>query len=234
MKVGIMQPYFLPYIGYWQLMNAVDMYVVYDDVNYITGGWINRNRILVNGQPKYITIPIVDASQNRLINETKIDINSKLLGKNLKMIELAYKKAPFFNDVYPLIEEILNCKKEDIVSFIMNSFKIICGYLDIRTELMLSSSIQKDRSLCGQDKILAICEQLGASQYYNAIGGQALYSYSNFNKKNMELNFVRTKDIYYRQFKNEFQGSLSIIDVLMFNSREDVKRMLLCYDLIKQ
>lgn len=226
MKVGIMQPYFLPYIGYWQLMNAVDKYVVYDDVNYIKCGWINRNRILVDGQIKYINIPIKGASQDRLIKETIICDNKRLIVKNLKMIEQVYKKAPFFKEVYPQIECIYNCAKKNIPEFMMNSFEIIGNYLGIETELILSSSLEKDCSLRGQDKILAICECLKADEYYNAIGGQALYSYDAFKTRGIKLTFLQTGAIEYKRFRNEFQSNLSILDVMMFNSREQIQQML--------
>lgn len=231
-KLGIMQPYFLPYIGYWQLMNAVDKYVVFDDVNYIKRGWINRNRILIDGYPQYINILIADASQNRLINNTKVINTSKQVDKNLKMIECAYKKAPYFKEIFPLIESVLRYEEENLVSFLMNSFKIICRYLNIKTKLILSSSIDKDCSLKGQDKILDICQRQNADQYYNAIGGQSLYSYSDFKQKGIKLHFLQTNDIIYKQFENKFQGNLSILDVMMFNSVDEIQDMLLKYTLI--
>ena len=104
MKIAIMQPYFFPYLGYWQLMNIVDKFVIYDDVNYIKRGWINRNRILVEGKPFYIHVPVMKASQNKIINEMEVFVDSSLRKKELKTIELAYKKAPFFDSVYPLIK----------------------------------------------------------------------------------------------------------------------------------
>lgn len=234
MKIGIMQPYFIPYIGYWQLMNAVDKYIVHDDVNYIKGGWINRNQILVNGSPKYINILLADASSNRNINETRILHSSKHTNSNLRMIELAYKKAPYFMRVFPLLEDILRCSEENIVSYLMNSFKIICGYLNIKTEMILSSEVDKNCSLRGQDRVLDICESFNADQYYNAIGGKTLYSFRAFEERGIKLCFVQTGDIVYKQFKNEFQSNLSILDVMMFNSQEQIQEMLQQYTLITQ
>ena len=146
MKLGIMQPYFVPYIGYWQLMNAVDKYVIYDDVNFIKGGWINRNRILVNGQPKYFNIPMIGASPFKLINEIGVNNDLQLINKNLRIIEAAYKKAPYYKDVYPIVEEILKCGKNDIAGYIEESFKVINKYLGISTELIVSSNLKKDCS----------------------------------------------------------------------------------------
>lgn len=234
MKIGIMQPYFLPYIGYWQLMNAVDRYVVYDDVNYIKRGWINRNRILVNGEPRYINIRIVDASQNRLIRDTRIDRNGAETEKSLRTVEQAYKKAPCFRAVYPLVEEILTFPQERLVDFLLHSFRTVRAYLGIETELLLSSEIEKDGALKGQEKILSICRTLGADQYYNAIGGRELYSFREFERNGIRLSFLETQEIVYKQYGNPFQSNLSILDVMMFNSREQVREMLGRYRLISE
>lgn len=232
MRVGIMQPYFMPYIGYWQLMNAVDKYVIYDDVNFIRRGWINRNRILIDNQPKYFNIPMIGASQNKLINEVEVNTDQKLVKKNLRTIESAYKKAPYFDNVYPLLEKIINCKKKIISEYIENSFIILCNYLDIMPELIMSSSLNKNCNLKAQDKILDICRLLGCTEYYNAIGGKKLYSYNDFKKNGIELKFLETEYIEYKQFNNNFQSNLSIIDVMMFNSKKEIRRMLLNYNLV--
>lgn len=232
MRVGIMQPYFMPYIGYWQLMNVVDKYIIYDDVNFIRGGWINRNRILIDNQPKYFNIPMIGASQNKLINEVEVNTDQKLIKKNLRTIESAYKKAPYFDNVYPLLERIINCKKKVISEYIENSFIILCNYLDITTELIMSSSLNKNNNLKAQNKILDICRLLKCTEYYNSIGGKKLYSYNDFLKNGIELKFLETKYIEYRQFNNDFQSNLSIIDVMMFNSKKEINDMLLKYNLV--
>lgn len=234
MKLGIMQPYFVPYIGYWQLMNAVDKYVVYDDVNFIKGGWINRNRILLNGQPQYFNLPMLGASPNKLINEVGVNNNPAFIAKNLRIIEGAYKKAPYYAEVYPLIEKILNCGKDNIAELIAESFRIINEYLGITTELIVSSTLDKDCSLRAQDKVLHICELLGATEYYNAIGGQELYSFSDFAERGIKLKFLKTGHVEYPQFKNEFQSNLSILDVMMFNSVEEIQAHLNNYTLIEE
>lgn len=234
MKVGIMQPYFVPYIGYWQLLNAVDKYVIYDDVNYINRGWINRNRILINHQPKYFNIPMLGASQNKFINEISVNNDEKLIEKNLKVVKGAYSKAPYFEECYPIIEEILSCGEENLASYLEKSIRSICRYLDIETELIRSSALEKDCRLKGQDKILAICELLEATEYYNAIGGQELYSYSAFEERNIQLKFLQTSDVEYVQFGNNFQPNLSILDVMMFNPKEQIKKMLEQYRIITE
>ncbi|MBO4246024.1 MAG: WbqC family protein [Bacilli bacterium] len=234
MKVGIMQPYFFPYIGYWQLMNAVDKYVIYDDVNFIKGGWINRNRILINGEPKFFNVPLIGASPNKLINQVNVDNNPVLKSKNLRTLVNVYGKAPYFKDVYPIVESIITADYTNLAEYLANSFRLINNYLGIDTELIISSSLDKDCSLRAQDKVIAICKLLNANEYYNAIGGQELYSYDDFKKAGIELKFVKTDSIVYSQYSNDFVANLSIIDVLMFNSKEDVRKMLKQYTLIEE
>lgn len=232
MKLGIMQPYFIPYIGYWQLMNAVDKYVIYDDVNFIKGGWINRNRILINGIPGYINVPMQGSSPNKHINEIAVNTDERIAEKNLHTIRNAYKKAAYFEEVYPLVEKIVKCRETNLALYIAESFKVINNYLGITTELLLSSDLKKNCELKGQDKILHICDLLGATEYYNAIGGQQLYDRKIFKERQITLKFLQTDNIIYKQFTNEFYANLSIVDVMMFNSREEVMEMLNRYTLL--
>lgn len=232
MRIGIMQPYFLPYIGYWQLLNAVDQYVIYDDVNFIKGGWINRNRMLMNNQPKLFNIQMQGASPNKLINEVEVFTNDVWKKKLLKTIESSYRKAPYYDEVYPVIKEIIICDESNLAKYIENSIRKICEYLNINTKLIVSSSIDKDINLKGQDKVINICKILGADEYYNAIGGQELYSYSDFEKQGIKLRFLDTDNIEYSQFNGDFVSNLSIIDVMMFNSVDEIKIKLEEYRLI--
>lgn len=234
MKLAVMQPYFVPYIGYWQLLNTADQFVVYDDVNYIKRGWINRNRILEEGKPLYFNIPIRKASQNKRINQIEVNHDEKLKAKNLRTIELAYKKAPYFGQIYPIVEEIIRSEEELLSEYILHSLKVICKYLGIETQLRRSSDIPKDNGLKGQDKILEICAILGAEEYYNAIGGRNLYSFEAFSARNIRLGFIKTDDIRYRQFGNEFCENLSILDIMMFNSVPEIREMLEQYTVITE
>jgi len=232
MKLGIMQPYFIPYIGFWQLLNAVDQYVIYDDVNFIKGGWINRNRILVQGKPQYINIQMNGASPFKKINE--INVNDSIIWRDkvMKTITLAYQKAPYFESVYSLVEEIVYCKEDLLSKFVTESIYSICRYLDITTKILVSSEFEQDRSLHGKDRVLNICQKLSASEYYNAIGGQELYSKDCFLKNGIALQFLKTENINYCQFDNDFISNLSILDVMMFNDKERVKDMLSAYTLV--
>lgn len=232
MKLGIMQPYFLPYIGYFQLINTVDKFVILDDVNFINKGWINRNRILVNGQSQLITIPLIEASQNKHISEIELVIDLKWKEKLLKTIEFNYKKAQYFKDVYPIIESIVLFEIPNLSTYIHNSLLQICHYLDINTMIEISSAKYKNGHLKADEKILDICLQENAQIYINPIGGTELYNKLMFEKNGIQLNFIQTEKIEYKQFNNEFVPCLSMIDVLMFNSLNRIKEMLLNFNLV--
>lgn len=231
MKLGIMQPYFFPYLGYWQLINAVDTYVVYDDVAYIKGGWINRNNILVNGSAHLITLPLENSSSFKNINEIEITKNQKNIEKLLKTIQMSYSKAPYFQVVYTMIEKLLK-ENTNIAMLNYNSICEINKYIGVKTKVLLSSEIEKDNSLKAQDKVIHINKLLGADTYVNAIGGMELYNKEDFNKEGIELKFLKMNDVKYQQLKNEFVPNLSIIDVLMFNSHKQIKEMLDDYTLL--
>ena len=229
-----MQPYFFPYLGYWQLMNAVDEFVVYDDVNYINRGWINRNNILLNNNPYLLTLSLVKASQNKLIKDIDIVADGKNKQHFLSAIAQAYKKAPFFQQVYPILQQIILNPENNLVNYITFSFSEICKYLQIATPLLISSTINKNNLLKGDDKIVDICKNLNANIYINPIGGIDIYHQDKFDKNNIELYFIKPnlEQTKYKQFKNQFIPSLSIIDVMMFNSPEQIKQMLDKYELI--
>lgn len=230
MKIAIMQPYFFPYIGYFQLINAVDKFIVYDDVNYIKQGWINRNRILLNNNAFFLTVQLKGASSFKKINEIEININKSKL---LKTIYQAYNRAFYFNEVYKLIESIIRFNESNLARFVLNSLFEISKYLNINSIFLISSEICIAPELKGQERILKICRQLDASNYYNAIGGVNLYSKAKFLQDNVKLKFIRPKSIIYNQFDGEFIPNLSIIDVLMFNPKERVIQMLNEYELLE-
>lgn len=234
MIVGVMQPYLFPYIGYWQLLNGVDTFVMFDDVNYINRGWINRNRILIDGQPKYFNVQMRGASQNQLINEVALTNDVQAAEKQVRAIELAYKKAPYFTDCFPMIAECMRFQGENLSDFVCHSICETAKYLGINTTLLLSSEIEKDNSLRGQDKILDICKRLGATEYWNPIGGTELYDKALFSENGMVLHFLKANgDIRYKQFKEDaFEPFLSIIDVMMFNSVDSIQEMLNEYTLL--
>lgn len=224
MKLGIMQPYFMPYIGYFQLMKAVDKYLVYDDVNYIKGGWANRNHILINGEKEMFTVTLQKASQNKLFNEIVIGDDFKKLMKTLQM---NYSRAINFDQTMVLMERIISFPNKQLAVFIANSFREILSYLSVETEILMSSEIPKDNSLRGKDKIIQICEILGADTYYNAVGGKNLYDQEEFREHGITLNFVDSlPQVYSQLHTREFVSGLSMVDVLMNNTKDEVNRLL--------
>lgn len=232
MRVGIMQPYFFPYIGYWQLINAVDKYVIYDDVNFIKGGWINRNNILINKKANLINLKMYKASPNKLINDIELIGDEVYNNKLLKTMENSYKKAPYFIYAFPVIEKIIKQDEKNLAKYLAFSLREVCNYLGIETKLFFSSEINKNNDLRGQDKVIDICKKFNADQYINAIGGKALYSVEEFASNGIQLKFLKTGDINYQQLNNEFVPNLSIIDVMMFNSPDKINRMLNVYELL--
>lgn len=226
-----MQPYFLPYIGYFQLINAVDKFVIYDNIQYTKKGWINRNRYLNNGKDLYFTLPIRKDSDY-------LDIKERVLAgdylaqneKQLRKIESAYKKAPFFNEVFPLIRNCFLYPEENLFQFILHSVIEIKKYLDIHTEIIISSDIEDNADLKGAERVKNICNILQAREYINPIGGTTLYDKADFKNSDIDLKFLQTDTIQYLQFKNDFISFLSILDVMMFNSIEEIKVMLDRYE----
>ena len=230
-----MQPYFFPYLGYWQLMNAVDKYVVYDDVNFIKGGRINRNAILMNGEAHNINLPLLGASPNKHINEVQVNTDPVMIGKLLRTVEQSYAKAPCFGEVMPLLTEAIAFDEQDLGKYLFRSFQVVGAYLGIETELILSSKMEKNCSLKAHDKVVDICRRLGADEYYNSVNGIPLYEPHRdlFEASGIELKFPVMRPVEYKQFKNPFVPNLSIIDVMMFNPREKCRELLLEYDFAK-
>jgi hypothetical protein len=197
MILGIMQPYVFPYIGYFQLIKAVDKFVAYDDVAFINKGWINRNNILVNGKASMFTIPLIGASQNRQIRDIEVDNLAAWSKKFLKTVEQSYKKAPFYKEGFQLVEQVFNLPTANIAELAVNSLKETCKYLNIETEIVESSTIYNNQDLKAQGRILDICLQDKANHYINPIGGMAIYNKQLFADNKILLNFIKAKPIQY-------------------------------------
>ena len=232
-KIGIMQPYFFPYIGYFQLINSVDEFIIYDNIQYTKKGWINRNRILVNNQDQLFTLPIKkDSDYLNVVERELSDSWEKDKNKILNTIKSSYSKAPYFQETIELISKCLNNSENNLFKFIYDSIILINDYLEIKTSIVISSTIDINHTLKSQDKVLSLCKASNASTYINAIGGQTLYNKDIFNTHNIKLQFIKSDMIQYSQFNNKFIPWLSIIDVMMFNSVEDIKKYLNSYTLI--
>lgn len=228
MKLAIMQPYLFPYIGYFQLINAVDTFVIYDDVNFIKGGWINRNFILANCEKTRFTLQLQGASPNVLINQVSVGGNRLKL---VKSIQQGYSKAPQFGSVFPMIESIIMNEEENLAKYLNDGLQQICRYLGLRPDWHVSSDLDKDNTLRGQDKVLNICKALDADHYVNVPGGKELYDHESFATQNIELSFIQTKAVEYPQLGKHFVPYLSIIDVMMFNDQVQCSKLLQEYSL---
>ncbi len=216
MNLSIMQPYFLPYIGYFQLIAAADIFIVYDNIKYTKKGWINRNRMLRDGEPVTFSLPLKKDSDSLDVRERDLAADFDP-DKLLNQFDSAYRKAPHFTSTWPVIEEILRHEDRNLFGFLHHSIVRICSHLGITTEIRTSSDIVIDHSLKNQDKVLALCGAAGANLYVNPVGGMELYSKDEFSTKGVDLRFLRSKELVYPQFRKSFVPWLSILDVMMFH-----------------
>ena len=228
-----MQPYLFPYIGYYQLMHAVDRFVIVDDVTYIKQGWINRNRVLINGRPAYFTVPVRRHPADALIRDVEIDTGTGKRWRDplLKTIQNFYRRAPSFGRVYPLVERVIGGPFIRIADMARASLREVSGYLQIPVTIIDSSAEYGNARLKGEARVIDTCRAEGATDYINAIGGEALYSRETFLAHGIRLHFVATGVIEYSQFDAPFVPALSIIDLLMFNTPEKARDLLTRYSL---
>jgi hypothetical protein len=236
-SVAVMQPYLFPYLGYFQLVNAVDEFVFYDDVNFIKQGWINRNQILdQNSKALLFTVPLEKASSYVTIEATKI--NSALYGKwknkFLKTFNQNYRNAPNFTIVNDLVVEVFDELADGSIGTLASkSIMRISQYLGIDTNFRNSSNEFKGlKELEKDQRLYEICNELKATDYINAIGGQNLYNKSDFKDNGTRLHFLKPNLAAYPQFGSDFVSGLSMIDVIMFNSKDECRMLLENYRLL--
>ena len=228
-----MQPYIFPYIGYFKLIKAVETFIFYDDVNFIKRGWVNRNKILINGEESLITFPCLKASQNKEIREIQINLSDNMYDNILKTVYHSYHNAPFFNEIFTLIKNCIESDSKTISELSILSVTKVCNYLDIKTDFEISSlNYSHTKGLDKAQRLIELVKVKKATKYINAIGGQKLYTKEYFKSFNLDLLFLKPIIEEYKQFENQFVPNLSIIDVLMFNSVEEVNLMLDNYELI--
>lgn len=243
MKLACMQPYFFPYIGYFQLIQSVDTFILYDLVQYKKNGWIHRNRLLeLNKGDCYIHVPIKKTGLTQLIKDVEIDNASDWSHKICLMLQHNYKRSPYFDQLYPFFEELLSQPFQTLSRLNCETIKAIAGLLDIQTRIIQNSEpylfIEKQLQIKSspyttrEQRIFLICQQEGACTYINAIGGQMLYKKELFRENKIELQFLQTEDIQYKQPAPAFYPNLSILDVLMNCGTEQTKDNLYLYKLI--
>jgi hypothetical protein len=232
MKIAIMQPYFFPYIGYWQLIHAVNRFVIYDDVNYIKGGWINRNRILINGEPVYITVPLSQSSAYKRICDVALQSSPAWRDKLVKMVENTYRKAPYFTEVFPVIEKIIRHETDNLSDYLARQLQALSTFMGINTEFVTTSRCYENNNLSGQERILGICKLEKAAIYINPQGGQTLYDNETFRNAGIDLRFIVMRPLPYKQRSTGFMPYLSIIDALMEIGPVEIRRHLDAFEYV--
>ncbi len=248
MRLAIMQPYFFPYVGYFQAIHAVDKYILYENLDYIKDGWMHRNRILsVAGKPQYIGAQLDGKSSNAKIRDIRLNSSLVWRRKLKNAFFLNYKRAAFFDETFSLLEELIDHDTEFLHQYNSAGIIALCRHIGIDTEIVSDNS--KYRTLENEldalyesdlnripekkvERVLRMCKEEGATDFVNAIGGQQLYRKEVFLQKDISLHFVETGQISYRQFSDDFYPSLSIIDMLMHNGVKNTYSLILQYNLI--
>lgn len=227
--IAMMQPYLFPYLGYFQLIAAADVFVLGDDLQFIRAGWVNRNRILCNGQARLITFPLKkDHFELPIMKRQLIDGFADEAGRIVNLIRQNYRKAPFFADVMPLVERLVRFPQLNLALYAENAIREVCAYLQIVTPILRGSDIQLHACTDKQDRVIRIARSLSATTVLNSVGGLELYDRDHFARNGLLLRFFKMDPIEYPQFAHPFVPNLSIIDVLMFNSVERVQELLGC------
>ncbi|MBO6496913.1 MAG: WbqC family protein [Roseivirga sp.] len=232
MVIGIMQPYFCPYLGYFQLINKVDQFVIYDNIEYSRRGWFSRNRIAINDRANLFSIPLKRDSDYLHVNDRFLsDSSSKSIAKILRRIENSYRHADYYSEIFPVVKSVFNCQNTNLFDYIQHSVVVWKNLLNINTPLIRSSELEIDHSLKAQNKVIAICKHLNASTYINPIGGTPLYDRKHFSEHGLNIKFLEMNPLKYNQQNERFISSLSVIDVLMHNGIDKTIELLSEYKL---
>lgn len=230
--VSIMQPYFFPYLGYFQLIRNCDVFVLHDDVQYIKSGWVNRNRILVNGAPAYLTLPVLRGASRLNINQRSYQLEEKVVQRIVRRLDAAYREAPHFEPTMSLLRELLAFEDPNVAAFNGNLIRRISAHLGLAARIVESSALAKEAGLRQEERVIDICRVVGATKYVNSMGGVGLYSTGGFARKGIDLGFLEPGISGYRQFGGPHVPHLSVIDALMFNDRDGVRRLLAEFSLV--
>ncbi|MFF7706234.1 WbqC family protein [Pseudomonas sp. NPDC007930] len=225
--LAMMQPYWFPYLGYFQLIAAADAFVLGDDLQYIKDGWINRNRILCGGAPWMFSLPLKKAAHGLAINQRELaDDTPAAMAKLLKTLALHYARAPHQAEVLPLLETLMLHPERNLARYLEHSLRKTCDYLGITTPILIASDLHIREVQDKQDRVIKTMHKLGGQRYLNPVGGLDLYDQATFSAAGLELRFHRMNAIEYPQLKGPFVPYLSIIDVLMFNPVERIRHWL--------
>lgn len=232
MHVAVMQPYFFPYIGYFQLMHAVDCFVFYDDAQYMKGGWVNRNRILHAGAPRWWTYPVAREDYRLPISKRRYDRSAAHDRSLLDKLDTAYRRAPRHAEARAAVEHAMEGDEAGVAALNEQLLRRTAAGLGIACDFVRSSQVEHDRSLAGEARVVDLCRRLGATRYLNPMGGRALYHRDAFAAAGMELGFLQPRPRPYGQFGQPHVPFLSVVDVLMFNPPPAARAMLDDFDLL--
>ena len=229
MKIAIMQPYLFPYIGYFSLIKNTDFFVFFDTPQYIRKGWINRNRILsANGDITYFTVPIQKADRNTPINKIIVSNNYDWKMKTLGQLNI-YKKAPNYGRVIDLVKGIFNTDTMLISDLAIKSIVKTCEYLDIKYDIFSKMNLALPEVKEPDEWALYITKELGYNTYINPPGGMSFFNREKYQINDVDLQFLVQEIIPYRQNREVFIPALSMIDVMMFCSCNEINEMLCKY-----
>lgn len=232
--IAVMQPYLFPYLGYFQLIAAADVFVLGDDLQYVRSGWVNRNRILHNDEARLITFPLKKDRFQLQINQRQLcDHFSDEAERLIRLIAESYQQAPYFAQVMPLVERLIHFPQQSISLYAEHAIREMCAYLHIVTPIMRSSDLILGSPVDKQERIIRIAHTFEATTFITPEGGSVVYDRDHFARNRLLVRFFRMDPVEYRQFRQPFVANLSIIDVLMFNCVEQVQQMLTHYRLDK-
>lgn len=228
--IAMMQPYLFPYLGYFQLIAAADVFVLGDDLQYIRSGWVNRNRILSNGEAKLITFPLKrDHFELPIMHRQLCEPFAEEADRLINLITESYRKAPYFAQVMPLLERLIRFPRQNLALYAEHAIRELCAFLHIVTPILRGSDLKLPPCQDKQERVINISHNFAATAFLNPIGGVELYDRDHFARNGLLVRFFKMDAVVYRQFTKPFVPNLSIIDVLMFNCVEEVQAMLECY-----
>jgi hypothetical protein len=231
--IAMMQPYWFPYLGYFQLIAGADVFVLGDDLQYVKDGWINRNRMLCAGKPRLFSLPLARDVHGLAINQRCLaDTSAGNIDTLLKTLSLHYARAPQRAAVLPLLERIMRHPDTNLARYLEHSLRTTCAYLDIETPILLSSELGIRHITDKQDRVIKTMHRLGGTCYVNPIGGRELYEETRFRQAGLTLRFHQMDSLCYAQLGQPFVSHLSIIDVLMFNPVTRIRQWLDQYSLL--
>jgi hypothetical protein len=220
MKLAIMQPYFFPYLGYYSLIKKSDQFILFDTVQFIRRGWIERNRILkpVEGW-QYVAVPLIKKELSTIICEMEIRNNEDWRGKLILQLAHYKKKAPFYRETLSVIQDAINMDTNSIVKLNENILKKTCEYFNIPLNISIFSemNIEIEEVTHPGEWALNITKALNGKDYINPTGGVEIFKREQFTNADIKLNFLGNNLSSYNQHRSVFERGLSIIDVMMFN-----------------